>query len=190
METAGIAVKGGVNGSMYFSKAQDLVTSGLDDLYQQHAAMVFRTALRVTGNPADAEDVLQTVFLRILDHQLQLNPVSAAEPYLRRAATNASIDLLRRKTKRAESEFKDSPKQDSHKQDSHKYGSKENTLLLKERLRRALANQPPENAELFVMCYLEGCSYDELAEQYKVERGTIASRLHRIRAAIRKDLGE
>jgi RNA polymerase sigma-70 factor, ECF subfamily len=180
METAGIAVKGGVIGSMYFSKAQDLVTSGLDDLYQQHAAMVFRTALRVTGNPADAEDVLQTVFLRILDHQLQLNPVSPAEHYLRRAATNASIDLLRRKAKRAESEF----------EDSHKYGAKENTLLLKERLRRALANQPPENAELFVMCYLEGCSYDELAEQYKVERGTIASRLHRIRAAIRKDLGE
>ena len=178
METASIAVKGAVNGSMYFGKAQEVVTPGLDDLYQQHAAMVFRTALRVTGNPADAEDVLQTVFLRILDHQL--NPASPAEPYLRRAATNASIDLLRRKTKRAESEF----------EDSHKYGSKENTLLLKERLRRALANQPPENAELFVMCYLEGCSYDELAEQYKVERGTIASRLHRIRAAIRKDLGE
>jgi RNA polymerase sigma-70 factor, ECF subfamily len=185
METAGIAVKGAVNGSMHFGKAQDLVTPGLGDLYQQHAAAVFRTALRVTGSPADAEDVLQTVFLRILDHQIQLNPASPAEPYLRRAATNASIDLLRRKTKRAESEF-----QDSHEQDSHKYGSKENTLLLKERLRRALANQPPENAELFVMCYLEGCSYDELAEQYKVERGTIASRLHRIRAAIRKDLGE
>jgi RNA polymerase sigma-70 factor, ECF subfamily len=180
METASIAVKGAVNGSMHFGKAQDLVTPGLDDLYQQHAAMVFRTALRVTGNAADAEDVLQTVFLRILDHQLQVNPVSQAEQYLRRAATNASIDLLRRKTKRAESEF----------EDSHKYGSKENTLLLKERLRRALANQPPENAELFVMCYLEGCSYDELAEQYKMERGTIASRLHRIRAAIRKDLGE
>jgi RNA polymerase sigma-70 factor, ECF subfamily len=180
METAGIGAKGAVNGSMYFGKAQEVVTPGLDDLYQQHAAMVFRTALRVTGNPADAEDVLQTVFLRILDHQLQLNPVFLAEQYLRRAATNASIDLLRRKTKRAESEF----------EDSHKYGSKENTLLLKERLRRALANQSPENAELFVMCYLEGCSYDELAEQYNVERGTIASRLHRIRAAIRKDLSE
>ena len=63
-------------------------------------------------------------------------------------------------------------------------------LLLKESLRRALAKLPEESAEMFVLCYLEGYSYDELAEQYGIERGTVASRLHRIRAEIRKDLGE
>jgi DNA-directed RNA polymerase specialized sigma24 family protein len=35
-------------------------------LYEQHHEAVFRAALRVTGSPADAEDVLQTVFLRVL----------------------------------------------------------------------------------------------------------------------------
>ena len=40
--------------------------AGFAGLYERHYETVFRTALRVTGNPADAEDVLQTVFLRVL----------------------------------------------------------------------------------------------------------------------------
>ena len=42
------------------------VLAGFDALYAQHYEAVFRAALRVTGNPTDAEDVLQTVFLRVL----------------------------------------------------------------------------------------------------------------------------
>jgi RNA polymerase sigma-70 factor (ECF subfamily) len=176
MEMASLAV----TGSTHSGKARDFVTPELDQLYERYAAMVYKTALRVTGNPADAEDVLQSVFLRILDRQLLPSSAGSPEHYLRRAATNASIDVLRRKAARAESDF----------DDRRKHEAKESTLLLKERLRRALARQPAENAELFVMCYLEGYSYDELAERYQLEPGTVASRLHRIRAAIRKDLGE
>jgi RNA polymerase sigma factor (sigma-70 family) len=176
METASLAG----TGSTHLGKTQDFVTPEFHELYEQYSAMVFKAALRVMGNSADAEDVLQTVFLRILDRQLFLNPARAPEHYLRRAAINASIDLLRRKASRAESAF----------EDTHNHGAKESTLLLKERLRRALAKLPPENAELFVLCYLEGYSYEELAEQFQLERGTVASRLHRIRAAVRKDLSE
>jgi DNA-directed RNA polymerase specialized sigma24 family protein len=43
---------------------------------------------------------------------------------------------------------------------------------------------------LFVLCYLEGYSYEELAQVFEVERGTIASRLFRTRAVLRKDLSE
>jgi RNA polymerase sigma-70 factor, ECF subfamily len=151
---------------------------GLSDLYQRYSETVYRAALRVTGNSADAEDVLQSVFLRIINSRRTLDPGSAPERYFRRAATNASIDLLRRKTWLAETGI----------DESRDYGARENTVLLKERLRRALAKLPPEDAELFVLCYLEGYSYDELAEQVRVERGTIASRLHRIRAVLQKHL--
>jgi RNA polymerase sigma-70 factor (ECF subfamily) len=71
---------------------------------------------------------------------------------------------------------------------SSQSGSKESTVLLKERLRRALAKIPPDDAELFVLCYLEGYSYEELATLLDLERGTVASRLHRIRAVLRTDL--
>ena len=153
---------------------------GFQDLYQRHSAAVYRTALRVTGNAADAEDVLQNVFLRILDRQNTVDPDWSPESYLRRAATNAAIDLLRRKA----------ASQETAMEQGREYGGKESTVLLKERVRRALSKLPPDDAELFVLCYLEGYSYDELAKMFEVERGTIASRLFRIRAVLRNDLSE
>src|SRR5207249_11897120 len=62
---------------------------------------VFRTAYRVTGNAADAEDVLQTVFLR-LARGPQVTTPENEEGYFARAAINASLDLLRSR-KRAKS---------------------------------------------------------------------------------------
>ena len=154
-------------------------TIEFSELYRNCAEAVYRTALRITGNAADAEDVLQNVFLRVLDHRVSLDPMWSPDRYLRRAATNASIDLIRKRTSRAETGFEESLA-----------GSKEHTLVLKERIRRALASIPAEDAELFVLCYLEGYTYDELAEQFQVERGTVGSRLFRIRAVLKKVLGE
>jgi RNA polymerase sigma-70 factor (ECF subfamily) len=151
---------------------------GFHDLYRKYSETVYRTALRVTGNPTDAEDVLQNVFLRILDHQLTLDPMWSPERYLKRAATNASIDLIRKKSSLAESGLVD----------GSELGARESTVLLKQRLREALARLPESDAELFVLCYLEGYSYEELAAQFQLERGTVASRLHRIRAALQKEL--
>jgi RNA polymerase sigma factor (sigma-70 family) len=64
----------------------------LDQMYEAHHGMVFRTAYRITGNAADAEDVLQTVFLRMV----RGNPaVENPESYLRRSAVNAALDVVR-----------------------------------------------------------------------------------------------
>lgn len=153
------------------------------EIYQRHSEAVYRAALRVTGNVSDAEDVLQNVFLRVLvriaQQKLALDPVMSPEHYLRRAATNAAIDLIRRKTVAAETVL----------DDGRVHGSRDDKFLKKARVRQALAKIPAEDAELFVLCYLEGYSYDELAEQFQVERGTIGSRLHRIRAVLKKELG-
>lgn len=162
--------------------------SDFRDLYEEHSETVYYTALRVTGNPADAEDVLQTVFLKLLDGGPELDAARSPGAYLRRAAANAAIDLLRRKKTRRESDVGDvrepelayiGPPTEAH----------EDSIVLKERLRAALTRLPAENAELFVLCYLEGYSYDELAELMDIERGTVGSRLHRTKAALQKDLG-
>jgi RNA polymerase sigma factor (sigma-70 family) len=68
----------------------------LESLYRAHHDRIFRLAYRVTGNLMDAEDVLQTVFLRLSRREtvdLEPNPAS----YLNRAAINASLDLLRQR---------------------------------------------------------------------------------------------
>lgn len=140
------------------------------ELYELHATAVFRTALRVTGNEADAEDAMQTVFLRLANLPL-LELTHSSEHYLRRAATNAAIDILRKKHSQRETPLELSPEHTSPAKDA----------LLKESIRRALAKLDPEDAQLFTMRNLDGFSYDELAGLFGIERGTVASRLHRIR---------
>ena len=162
---------------------------GFRQLYDTHARDVFLAALRVTGNPADAEDVLQTVFLRVFNGKLLLDATWSPGAYLRRAAVNASIDLRRRKKSRPETEI-DERSGHPERAGLRLAESEESTFVLKERLRAALARLSPENAELFVLCYLEGYSYDELADMLQIERGTVGSRLHRIRAALQKDLSD
>lgn len=160
----------------------------LHDLYESHSRGVYLTALRVTGNAADAEDVLQTVFLRVFEKRIDLDASRSPGGYLRRAATNASIDLLRRKKTRGETEIE--PGIDYAGEGGSRATPGKRRVLLKDRLREALTRLPPENAELFVLCYLEGYSYDELAELFDIERGTVGSRLSRTRATLREELSE
>ena len=149
------------------------------ELYEDHYAAVYRTALRITGNPSDAEDVLQTVFLRVLAQGERLNPEQLPEAYFRRAAANAAVDILRRKFTHAETRL----------DDATAYASKESPILLKERLRRAIAALEENDATLFLMRYVEGYSNEELAEIFHQEKNNIAVRLHRIRQTLQIEMG-
>jgi len=156
-----------------------------DELYELYSHAVYLTAIRVTGDAADAEDVLQNVFLRVLNSGAAIDPVRSPATYFRQAATNASIDLLRRKQARP-----DRRRSAIEFDESSNASSQQSSPLLKQRLRQALTRIATEDAELFVLCYLEGCTYDELAGLTGLERGTVASRLHRIRAALKEELSK
>src|SRR5207245_2297930 len=69
----------------------------VETLFELHHDRVFRTAHRVTGSAADAEDVLQTVFLRLARGPESPGISENPEGYFARAAINASLDLLRRR---------------------------------------------------------------------------------------------
>src|SRR5215471_12321754 len=94
-----------VKASLHDTRAQNDQPAGdhiLEDLFHQHNQRIFRTAYRVTGSAADAEDVLQTVFLRVARGQETAASAENTEAYFCRAAVNASLDLLRsRKRSRA-----------------------------------------------------------------------------------------
>src|SRR5215212_459269 len=81
--------------------------AGFAELYERHYEAVFRAAMRVTGNPSDAEDVLQTVFLRVLSHVDQDEAARRPVAYFRRAAVNAAVDLLRRRAAHGETVYDD-----------------------------------------------------------------------------------
>ena len=67
----------------------------LSQLFGEHYRRVLKAAYRITGNMADAEDVAQSVFLRLASAG---GPVTNAGSYLYRAAINGALDLLRRQT--------------------------------------------------------------------------------------------
>jgi RNA polymerase sigma-70 factor, ECF subfamily len=164
-----------------FINAQPIIMASsteLADLYECHYTAVYRAALRITGNTADAEDVLQTVFLRVLDHAERPDWQQLPEAYFRRAATNAAIDLLRRRITHAEVQLNDSPWTTA----------KESSAFLKEQLRRAIANLEQNDAMLFLLRYVEGLSNGELAEMFCQEKNHIAVRLHRIRQTLQAEM--
>jgi RNA polymerase sigma-70 factor (ECF subfamily) len=152
--------------------------AGFAGLYERHYEAVFRAALRVTGSPADAEDVLQTVFLRVLSQSDEARVAERPAAYFRRAAVNAAVDLLRRRAVHAESAYDD--------QAAH--AAVEPALLLKEQLRRAIATLESDDATLFLLRYVEGLSNQELADLFELEKNNIAVRLHRIRLRLQAEM--
>ena len=155
--------------------------AGFAELYERHYEAVFRAALRVTGNPADAEDVLQTVFLRVIARGAQggdVEDVALPAAYFRRAAVNAAVDVLRRRELRADSVY----------DDSAPHAAVQSPFLLKERLRRAIAALDSEDASLFLLRHVEGLSNEELAEMFQIEKNNVAVRLHRMRVRLQAEM--
>ena len=152
--------------------------AGFAELYERHYEAVFRAALRVTGNPADAEDVLQTVFLRVLAQGEDVADVRLPSAYFRRAAVNAAVDVLRRRELRADSVY----------DDAAPHAAVQPPFLLKERLRRAIAALDSEDASLFLLRHVEGLSNEELAGLFKVEKNNVSVRLHRIRHRLQAEM--
>ena len=151
--------------------------AGFATLYERHYEGVFRAALRVTGSRADAEDVLQTVFLRVLSRS-EDEAANRPASYFRRAAVNAAVDILRRRATHAETAY----------DDHAPHAAVERPLLLKEQLRRAVATLDIDDASLFLLRHVEGLSIDELALIFQMQKNNVTVKLHRIRLRLQAEM--
>jgi RNA polymerase sigma-70 factor, ECF subfamily len=156
-----------------------------DALFHEHHERVYRVARRITGSSEDAEDVLQTVFLRILRREDPPLRSEDAASYLHRAATNASLDLLRRR-KAARSESMD----DADRFQSATPGPdvQHDGDVLRAKVRAALAELNPRAAEIFSLRYFDGYGNREIARLMNTSWSTVAVTLHRTRARLKKEL--
>jgi RNA polymerase sigma-70 factor (ECF subfamily) len=152
------------------------ISNPLDQLYTAHHAMVFRTAHRVTGNAADAEDVLQTVFLRILKRDT--SDIENPESYLRRAAVNAALDIVR------------SRKADNSLELERTASSGSCTELrdLRDTVRRTIATFPPKTAEMIALRFFEGYTNPEIAKMMGISQIMVAVTVHRARKKLQLEL--
>ena len=163
----------------------------LGSLFQRHQDRVFRTAYRVTGSPADAEDVLQTVFLRVARGQETAETADNAEAYFSRAAINASLDLLRsRKRSRAVAfddveerasvaTFVSQDNPESHQEDRE----------LRQLIREAVAKLGETAGQMFALRYFEGHGNADIAKMMNTSPLVVGVTLHRARTRLRKEIG-
>jgi len=162
--------------SIVSSNYHETETSGtMENLYDTHRDGVYHAALRVTHNPHDAEDVVQNVFLRMLRNDTRPEEGRSAAAYLNRAATNMAIDLIRKRMQQAETTipfYQPAPRQP--------FGEEHLVEQVMEKL-------SPESARLLEL-HCDGYLYEELAGIFGIQMGTVKSRLHRIRAALQKEL--
>jgi len=177
---------GGVQAAVYESPAVR-PPEALEAIFREHHGSVFRAAYRITGNAADAEDVLQTVFMRLLRRDDQPDLSNSAGSYLHRAAVNAALDMLRRRKRARAVDLDDVGDQlvDTANQPERDRGNRE----LSRRLREALTHLSPRQAEIFTLRYLEGLGNLEIARMMGSSQTSIAVILHRARHRLQKELG-
>lgn len=146
-------------------------------LYDAHHGMVFRTAYRITGNASDAEDVLQTVFMRLMKRAAL--EMEQPESYLRRAAVNASIDLIRERQKANSVPLLE---------ETSTAASCTELRELRDALRKALAKLDERQSVMFAMRFFEGYSNQEIAKIMGMSQVHVAVVLHRVKSKLQKEL--
>lgn len=171
------------------SPAESKAFGDLGALFREHYRAIFGIAYRITGSPDDAEDVLQTIFLRLTRNDPRARLTSHPQGYLYRAAVNASLDLLRyRKRANAVSldviDIDQSPK--------HSGGTPEDHLAdqeLRELLRHAVAKLEGRASTAFALRYFEGYDNKRIAEVLGTSQLVVGVTLHRARTRLRKEIG-
>ena len=157
------------------AKGSRAISGELERVFEDYSGMVFRTAYRITGNAADAEDVLQTVFLRLLGRDPSRGELANPDSYLRRAAINVALDVVRARQRAAESPIDDSMPAAEHRD-------------LRDSLRRALATLDPRHAEIFALRFFEGHTNREIAHMTGMSTVLVAVTIYRARQRLQKEI--
>jgi RNA polymerase sigma factor (sigma-70 family) len=156
----------------------------LAQLFADHHRRVLIAAYRVTGSMADAEDVAQTVFLRLGGGEGV--PPKNAGSYLYRAAINGALDLLRRRKIAAAVPIDAAAAVASTRlsEPDTQAGRTELASLL----RTAIGELPPRAAEMFTLRYIEELGNREIAALMGTSAAVVAVTLHQTRSRLKKRL--
>jgi RNA polymerase sigma-70 factor, ECF subfamily len=142
-------------------------------------------AYRLTGNDADAQDLVQEVLLRVRRGLTTYRPGSL-EAWLSRITTNAFLDETRRRKRRPSEPLPEDPDRVLAGGDDAATALARATLS--DDVQDALRALPDEYRAAVVLCDVVGLPYHEIADQLGVPVGTVRSRIHRGRAALRTAL--
>lgn len=156
-----------------------------EQLVRDHSDRVYRLAYRLTGNPHDAEDLTQDVFVKVFRSIHTFKP-GTLEGWLHRITTNLFIDSARRKARVSEAAQSHVPEFVWGETDGP--GVLHDEGQLDHDVSAALAALTPELRVAVVLCDIEGMSYEEIARILDVKLSAVRSRIHRGRSQLRAAL--
>ncbi|PZP03145.1 MAG: RNA polymerase sigma factor SigE [Dermacoccus nishinomiyaensis] len=157
-----------------------------EEIVIEHSARVYRLAYRLTGNVHDAEDLTHDVFVRVFNSLGSYRP-GTFEGWLHRITTNMFLDRMRRKQRIRFDALAD----DADGRLPSGAAGPEQVVLdaqLDDDVQRALDALAPDFRAAVVLCDIEGLTYEEIAQTLGLKLGTVRSRIHRGRAALRESL--
>lgn len=145
----------------------------ISSLFQQHGPRVYRRALRVLGNPADAEEATQEIFIRVLSRIGDFQQRSQLTTWLYQITTNYCLNLIRDRSRRTELyEARIKPMAG----DAELGAARSDDLVL---LRKLLAGADEQQAQAAIYVFLDGMSHQEAAEVLGVSKRTVGNLIER-----------
>jgi len=167
-------------------RVQSGEADAFEELVKAHEKAVYNLALRMVGNPQDAEDMAQEAFLKAYRSLPEFRGESKFSVWLYRIVSNVCLDHLRRQGRRPASslttEDEDGEEQQWDVPDESQ--SPERLLeqkLTREAVQRGLETLPADQRQILLLREIRGMSYEEIGQTLDLEPGTVKSRIFRAR---------
>jgi RNA polymerase sigma-70 factor (ECF subfamily) len=165
--------------------------SAFEVLVERHQRRVFRLLMRMMGTREEAEDVSQETFLSLHRHGKRFRSEARFSTFVYRVAANAALNRRRTLGRARARTDRLAVRQAGGDNLPYSPRNPEDAALgseLSQRVRDALQNLTPSLRMPVVLYDIEGLAYGEIAEILGVAEGTIKSRIHRARKALREEL--
>ncbi len=159
--------------------------SAFESIYRRHSTPMYNLAYRMVGNPSDAEDLLQEIFLLAFNKLSSYQGQSSLGTWLYRVATNRCLDHLRSRAKRYQNVTDSLDEKESLTPSAAK-----DTPAERVDLERSIAQLPDSYRAAFLLYDVEGFDHKEVAHILGVAEGTSKSLVHKARLKIRDTLGQ
>jgi RNA polymerase sigma-70 factor (ECF subfamily) len=166
-----------------------------EDVALEHTDALLRTALRMTKNQSDSEDLVQETMLKAYRFFDRFERGSNIKAWLFKIMTNIFINNYRQKSRQPTGvSYDDVDDNYLYHQIEDSRGREtdpEQALFAKmvdSDVRKAIEELPEDFRMVVILAFLEGFSYEEIAEIADIQLGTVKSRLHRARKLLQKQL--
>ena len=165
--------------------------TALAPLIERYKRMVYRLAVQITKNRADADDVMQETFIKVYRSIHTFRKDATFETWLYRIAVNEALNFVRRRDRRqecsletsAESEYALSVRQNAQvANDPHAQAEKSE---LRQHVTAAVNSLSLKHRTVVILHEFEGLTHAEIASILNCSEGTVRSRLHYARKKLR-----